>query len=109
MNDATGAEAGGAQREEGGVVEVGAGRVVGLGEIEQDQVEAFALAVEVVQAAGGVADAQRDAGVLEGAGGEGGQMRSNGGDHGGVEFGDDDACEARVPEQLAGAGAISTA
>ena len=69
----------------------------------------FTVRGEFRHYAGGVADAQRDAGVLEGAGGEGGQMRSNGGDHGGVEFGDDDACEARVPEQLAGAGAISTA
>ena len=57
VGDAGGAEAGGAQGQEDVVVEVGAGGVVGLGEVEEDQVERLALVVEGLQAAGGVAEA----------------------------------------------------
>ena len=55
-----------------------------------------ALVVEGLQAAGGVADAEFHAPVVEGAGGEGADVLTQGADDERVEFGNDDAREARV-------------
>jgi hypothetical protein len=63
--------------------------------------------VEGLQAAGGVADAEFHARVVEGAGGREGCARRVRRRR--VEFGDDDAREARVLEELAGAGAVAAA
>ena len=66
--------AGGNLTQTTGTLDVGAGGVGGLGEVEEDQVESFAPIVETAQAAGRVAKVEFDAGIVEGAGGKRGHV-----------------------------------
>ncbi len=103
-----GSEAGRAELEEIHLVQVGAGRVISFGQIEDDQVEALPLSSSRGEGVSGITKTQADLPGIEGSLGQGGKMAADHGDNARIKFSDEHPLNAGVFKQFPRRSAIAT-